>query len=70
MLVATEPWVCTHCGFYSPEPFDDDICPLCQDTDWFCQKCGYTITASSSPKACRGCHTKNSFINLTSYVPD
>lgn len=70
MQVATQPWVCTHCGFYASEPFDDDICPLCQDTDWFCQSCGYTVTAPASPKVCRGCHTQGHFINLTSYIPE
>lgn len=70
MLAATEPWVCTHCGFYSPKRFDNDICPLCQDTDWFCKDCGFTLTASAAPPTCHLCKASGRFINLTSYVPD
>lgn len=66
----TNRWVCANCGYASRVRFRNDICPRCRMTDWHCVRCGFTLTAPTAPILCEQCGSKESYINVTGYIPD
>jgi rubrerythrin len=63
-------WVCAHCGYSADGKFEGDICPQCGLTYWKCGRCGFLFTASMLPEACPECGAKDSFKNVTCYIPE
>lgn len=62
--------VCAHCGYTAKGRFVGDICPQCGLTYWKCGDCGYLLTAPAPPGECPECKAKDSFKNVTCYIPE
>jgi rubrerythrin len=65
-----EQWQCAHCGYTADGKFEGDICPKCGLTYWKCTECGFLLTASMPPDTCPSCKKRDSFKNVTCYVPE
>jgi rubrerythrin len=65
-----EKWVFAHCGYTEEGKFEGDICAQYGLTYWKCGKCGFLFTAALPPEACPECGVKDSFKNVTCYLPE
>jgi rubrerythrin len=70
MQTHDEQWQCAHCGYTADGRFEGDICPQCGLTYWKCSRCGFLLTASVPPDNCPSCEARDSFKNVTCYVPE